>query len=71
MFLVGSLDYDVIQLNEVAYEYLNCEKRLKVINGASHLFEEEGKLDEVADEAIEWFQKYLIPVKQSNARIYV
>lgn len=71
LLLVGSLDYDVIQLNEVAYEYLECEKKLKIIDGASHLFEEAGKLDLVADEAIEWFEKYLMHIKEPNNHIYV
>lgn len=71
LLIVGSLDYDVILLNDEAYAKLKCEKRLKIINGASHLFEEEGTLDKVADEAIEWFQKYLIAVNKINKQEYV
>jgi putative phosphoribosyl transferase len=64
LLIVGSLDYDVIQLNEKAYAQLICEKDLKVINGASHLFEEPGTLDKVADEAINWFKKYLVHIEE-------
>jgi putative phosphoribosyl transferase len=70
LLLVGSLDTDVLQLNEVAYAFLNCDKKLKIIDGASHLFEEGNTLSEVADEAIEWFEKYLLHVA-SNSRTYV
>ena len=71
LLIVGSLDYDVILLNDKAYAELSCEKRLKIIDGASHLFEEEGTLDEVADEAIDWFQKYLTSVNKQNRQLYV
>jgi putative phosphoribosyl transferase len=64
LLIVGSLDYDVIQLNEKAYAQLICEKDLKIINGASHLFEEPGTLDKVADEAINWFKKYLVHIEE-------
>jgi len=59
LLIVGSLDDVVIGLNREAYEKLNCEKELKIIPGASHLFEEPGKLEEVANLAAEWFLKYL------------
>ncbi len=71
LLIVGSLDYDVIQLNNTAYGKLKCEKKLKIIDGASHLFEEEGTLDKVAEEAIQWFEKNLISVNKSNTEIYV
>lgn len=59
LLLVGGLDTQVIKLNEMAYEKLNCAKQLKVIPSASHLFEEPGKLEEVTHHANEWFKKYL------------
>lgn len=59
LLLVGGLDREVISLNRIAYEALQCDKRLVIIEGASHLFEEPGKLEEVAAEASEWFSKYL------------
>jgi len=62
LLIVGSLDYDVLQLNREAYRELNCEKKLEVIEGASHLFEESGMMEQVCEKADEWFEKYLHPV---------
>jgi putative phosphoribosyl transferase len=59
LLLVGSMDDGVIELNEKAYEALTGEKQLEIISGATHLFEEPGKLDEVADLAAHWFNKHL------------
>jgi len=57
--IVGSLDHDVIALNKKAYNELTIEKELFVIEGASHLFEEPGKLQEVADHATQWFTRHI------------
>jgi hypothetical protein len=46
-------------MNEDAYAQLRCEKELKIIPGATHLFEEPGKLEEVARLAATWFVKHL------------
>jgi len=62
LLIVGSLDTDVIMLNEQAYSMLYCEKKMEIVTGASHLFEEPGKLYEVAALASDWFMKYLQPV---------
>jgi dienelactone hydrolase len=62
LLIVGGHDVRVVQLNEEAYEQLNTEKRLEIIPGASHLFEEPGALDEVAQLAAGWFNHYLDPV---------
>jgi putative phosphoribosyl transferase len=59
LFIVGSLDEQVIELNRMAFALLHCEKKMEIIEGASHLFEEPGKLDEVAAMATQWFKKYL------------
>ncbi|RDV14479.1 phosphoribosyltransferase [Pontibacter diazotrophicus] len=59
LLLVGSLDYPVIGMNEEAYDALNTERTLTIVPGASHLFEEPGKLEEVAHLAMEWFRQYL------------
>lgn len=59
LLLVGGLDDVVMEINERAYARLNCEKRLTVIPGATHLFEERGKLEEVAALAADWFKRYL------------
>lgn len=61
LLLVGSLDNGVIRLNRNAFASLRCERRLDVVPGASHLFVEPGKLDEVARLASGWFAKYLHP----------
>ncbi|MBI2270398.1 MAG: alpha/beta hydrolase [Bacteroidetes bacterium] len=62
LLIVGSRDSGVIELNENAFNILRCEKKLEIVNGATHLFEEPGKLDEVARLATNWFVKYLHPV---------
>ena len=59
LLIIGSLDYPVIQLNEVALAQLTGEKQLVIVEGATHLFEEPGKLEEVAAHASKWFSKYL------------
>jgi putative phosphoribosyl transferase len=59
LFIVGSLDSEVLSLNQKAYDKLNCEKRIEVVDGASHLFEEEGKLEQVADLASSWFKSHI------------
>lgn len=51
LLLVGGRDGQVIDLNQKAYDALYCEKRLEIIDGATHLFEEPGKLDEVVRHA--------------------
>jgi pimeloyl-ACP methyl ester carboxylesterase len=60
LLIVGQLDVPVIKMNKLAFDQLDSIKEMKIIPGASHLFEEPGKLGEVADLAIEWFEKYLI-----------
>ena len=59
LLIVGSLDYQVIRMNEEAYSQLQCEKELKIVSGATHLFEESGTLQEVAGLAADWFQRHL------------
>lgn len=59
LFIVGGDDEVVLQLNEKAFVRLNCEKHLDIISGASHLFEEPGKMEEVARLSAEWFSEYL------------
>jgi len=59
LLIVGGRDFQVIELNEEAFAQINAEKRLAIVPGATHLFEEPGALDAVADLAIEWFTKHL------------
>jgi putative phosphoribosyl transferase len=65
LFIVGSLDYDVLQLNQQAFAKLASEKKLEIVQGASHLFEEKGTMDKVTNLAVEWFSKYLKAVTVS------
>lgn len=59
LLIVGQLDVPVIKMNKQAYDELDCVKEMKIIPGASHLFEESGKLIEVAEMAMLWYKKYL------------
>lgn len=59
LFIVGGLDEVVIELNEQAYSRLQCEKEMRIVPGATHLFEEAGTLEEVARLAAAWFKKHL------------
>jgi len=59
LLIVGGLDYPVIDMNRIAFEQLSCKKELKIVQGASHLFEEPGTLEQVARLAAEWFQTHL------------
>ena len=55
LLIVGGLDEVVIGLNQLAYHQLKCEKRLEIIPGATHLFEEPGALEQVSTRARAWF----------------
>jgi len=55
LLIVGGLDSVVLDLNRAAQAAMNCESRLDVVPGASHLFEEPGALDRVASLARDWF----------------
>jgi len=59
LLIVGGEDGPVIEMNQQALEKLAGEKELKIIQGATHLFEEKGKLEQVAKDAREWFARYL------------
>jgi putative phosphoribosyl transferase len=56
---LGSADTLVLELNEKAYRQLRCAREFKIVPGASHLFEEPGTLEQVADLAAEWFTRWL------------
>jgi len=61
LLVVGGNDREVLDLNRAALEELRCEKQLAIVPGASHLFEETGALDVVADLAAGWFGRHLAP----------
>jgi pimeloyl-ACP methyl ester carboxylesterase len=59
LLIVGSRDELVIELNRAALKELRSEKRLEIVPGATHLFEEPGTLEEVGRLARDWFVRYL------------
>lgn len=59
LLIVGGHDEPVIEMNQAAYEELMCGKKLTIIPGATHLFEEPGTLEQVAEQASGWFLQYL------------
>ncbi|MFW6337002.1 MAG: hypothetical protein ACOC3G_07720 [Phycisphaeraceae bacterium] len=59
LLIVGGLDTAVIEMNQSATEQMDCPCEIEIVEGASHLFEEPGKLDEVANLAGQWFQQHL------------
>lgn len=59
LLIVGGNDHPVISMNEGAYAELQCIKKLIIVPGATHLFEEPGTLEEVAKLARDWFVKHL------------
>ena len=61
LLIVGEADSQVLRWNRESFAELRGEKRLETIDGATHLFEEPGKLEEVARLATEWFLKHLKP----------
>ena len=58
LLMVGGYDDVVIELNQAAYAALDCEKELTIIPGATHLFEEPGTLEQVAEQAARWFSRH-------------
>jgi dienelactone hydrolase len=59
LLIVGGADPTVLDLNRQAYDMLTCTKELEIVPGASHLFEEPGALEQVADLARAWFVAHL------------
>ncbi len=61
LLIVGGHDLPVIDMNQAALDQLRVPKRLTIVPGATHLFEEPGTLEEVARLASQWFGQYLHP----------
>ena len=59
LLIVGGADREVIALNEQVLPWLRCEHRMEIVPGATHLFEEPGTLEQVADLAAGWFTRHL------------
>ncbi len=60
LLIVGGHDEPVIEMNQSAYDLLTCEKKLIIVPGATHLFEEPGTLEQVAEYAGRWLGRYLM-----------
>ncbi|MER7164378.1 phosphoribosyltransferase, partial [Streptomyces lydicus] len=60
LLIVGGNDPQVLDLNRAAEAALRCESHLEVVPGATHLFEEPGALDQVAELARDWFLGHLV-----------
>jgi putative phosphoribosyl transferase len=67
MLIVGSADQAVLELNRMAQAQLRCKSELAVVEGATHLFEEPGTLEEAALLASDWFARHLLPADAGNA----
>jgi pimeloyl-ACP methyl ester carboxylesterase len=63
LLIVGGADYGVIELNRDAFAVLTCEKKLEIVPGATHLFEEPGTLDKVVELAAQWFNTHFEAAK--------
>lgn len=59
LLIVGRNDPQVLELNKLAYEALNTTKKIEIVPDATHLFEEPGTLEKVAELSSDWFKKYL------------
>ena len=58
LLIVGGWDDGVIELNRQAYDLLRCEKKLEIVLGATHLFEEPGTLEQAATHAAKWIEQH-------------
>jgi putative phosphoribosyl transferase len=65
LLIVGGKDEAVLGLNHLALDQLSCPKKLVVVPGATHLFEEPGTMEEVSRLAREWFCQHLVPPRGS------
>jgi putative phosphoribosyl transferase len=68
LLIVGELDTEVIELNRWAMLRLGGEARLEIVAGASHLFQEPGALEQVAQLAGRWFTDHLKPAQRDHRR---
>jgi dienelactone hydrolase len=66
LLVVGHLDTDVVNLNRKAFDQLHCEKKMEIIPGAGHLFEERGTMEKVCVMAAAWLEAHLQPLELYN-----
>jgi putative phosphoribosyl transferase len=69
LLIVGANDEPVIEMNQAAYRLLSCNKRIVIVPGASHLFEEPDTLEEVAEHALIWFQQHFPPAQYEDTHV--
>jgi putative phosphoribosyl transferase len=69
LLIVGSLDFEVLELNRKAKSMMRCPNQLAVVQGATHLFEEPGTLAAAAILARDWFIQYLLPAAETPAHV--
>jgi putative phosphoribosyl transferase len=60
LLIVGSLDREVLRLNEEALSRMTCTKCLRIVPGATHLFEEPGTLEAAISLAADWFDSHVL-----------
>ena len=70
LLIVGGNDIPVIGMNREALAQLRTEKQLEIIPGATHLFEEPGALEKVAELASQWFNRYLTIADEQNPHLH-
>lgn len=70
LLLVGGADEPVIELNKRAMAQMRAPVELRIVPGATHLFEEPGTLEEVARQARDWFAQHLTPVQRRDPSWY-
>jgi putative phosphoribosyl transferase len=68
LLIVGGADEAVLEVNREAMDALRCEKKLEIIPGATHLFEERGALEQVSRLAGEWFKGHLAAMAAGSGR---
>jgi len=68
LLIVGGADQEVLQLNRGALAQLSSVKKLEIVPGATHLFEEEGALERVAELATAWFVRHLAGAHRSSTQ---
>ena len=66
LLIVGGADGKVLELNQQAFEHLRCEKSLAIVPGATHLFEEAGALERVAQLASSWLTPHLTSLRHTT-----
>lgn len=66
LLLVGSLDGPVIDMNQQSFAMLTCPKKILIVPGAGHLFEEPGTLEQVINHAASWFATCFAPQPQKE-----